>query len=394
MKIKIGVFFGGQSVEHEISIISAIQAIQAFDTDKYDVVPLYIAKNGNLYTGPAAADIEEYKNIPSLISKCQRVLLVNEEGKFNLLKYPLKKFGSNIIEQIDVAFPVVHGTNAEDGTLQGYLKTIGIPFAGCDVLASAVGMDKYVQKAVLGKNGIPVLDCLLFTAFEHESGTDNLVTLVEDNMPYPVIVKPINLGSSIGIKKAQNRSELTEAIDNAFEFAVKILVEPAIANLREINCSVLGDSSQAEASECEEPVNEGSILSFEDKYIGGAKESGSKGMASTKRKIPADISDDLRARIRETAVKSFKLLDCCGVVRIDFMLDEDTGELWFNEINTIPGSLAFYLWEPLGLTYPQLLDRLVQLALKRRREQENIVYTFESNVLSGMKLGGAKGAKR
>lgn len=394
MKIKIGVFFGGKSVEHEISIISAIQAIHAFDTEKYDIVPIYIAKNGNLYTGSLTTEIEEYKNIPSLISKSQRVLLVNEDGKYNLLKYPLKKFGSSVVDYIDVAFPIVHGTNVEDGTFQGYLRHIGIPFAGCDVLSSAVGMDKYVQKAVLGKNGIPVLDSLCFNCVEYAEGSAALAGKIEEVMKYPVIVKPINLGSSIGIKKAYNSSELADALDNAFEFATKVLVEPAIEKLREINCSVLGDLSEAEASECEEPFSDGRILSFDDKYLGNAKESGQKGMASTKRKIPADISPELRTRIRETALKAFRLLDCCGVVRIDFMLDEETGELWFNEINTIPGSLSFYLWEPLGLRYSELLDRMVMLALKRAREQENIVYTFESNVLSGVKLGGAKGAKQ
>lgn len=393
MKIKIGVFFGGQSVEHEISIISAVQAIHAFDKQKYDIVPIYIAKNGNMYTGSAINDIEEYKSLSSLITKSQRILLINEEGKFNLLKYPLKKFGNNIIDYIDVAFPIVHGTNVEDGTLQGYLKTIGIPFVGCDVLSSAMGMDKYVQKAILEKNNVPVLDCISLSSHEYEAGTENLVSLIEDNMKYPVIVKPINLGSSIGIKKAENSDELADAIDHAFGFALKILVEPAIKSLREINCSVLGDSSYAEASECEEPISTDDILSFDAKYIDGGKKGPQKGMASAKRKIPAEIPDELRERIRENAVKAFKLLDCCGVARIDFMLDEETGELWFNEINTIPGSLSFYLWEPMGLTYDKLLDKLVTLALKRHREQANIVYTFESSVLSGMKLGGSKGIK-
>lgn len=392
MKIKLGVIFGGKSVEHEISIISAVQAIYALDKEKYDIVPIYITKNNEFYTGQKLLDIENYKNINQLLKDSVRVVLVNTGNKVELFRFPFKKIGSNNVDYIDVAFPVVHGTNVEDGSLQGYLKTLNLPFVGCDVLSSAVGMDKYVMKTVLKDNNIPVLDCKCYLAKDFDN-PDNIMDEIEEKIGYPVIVKPVNLGSSIGISKASDREKLYDSLSTAFDYASKVLVETCIENLKEINCSVCGDVDSAEASECEEPVNASEILSFEDKYIGGAKESGSKGMASTKRLIPANITPQQREEIRTLAVKAFQCLGCNGVSRIDFMLDKNTNKIWLNEINTIPGSLSFYLWEPLGTPYAKLLDKMIELALKREREEENITYAFDTNVLSGVKLGGTKGAK-
>ena len=393
MKIRVGLFFGGKSVEHEVSIISAIQAFNAFNREKYDVIPVYITKNNEFYTGEAAGKIEEYRNIPALIKKSTRVIMINEGNKTKLVCYPMKKFGDSTVAEIDVAFLVVHGTNVEDGTLQGYFQTLNIPYVGCDVLSSAVGMDKYVMKAVLKDNGIPVLDCVTVTASEFSKDADAAVEKIKKKIGLPAIVKPINLGSSVGIKIGRDIDGLKEALDHAFGFSGRVLVERAIQELREINCSVCGDIDSAEASECEEPVGSDEILSFEDKYTGGSKSSKSSGMASLKRKIPADISDELRSEIREMAVKAFKCLGCSGVSRIDFMIDTAESKVYLNEINTIPGSLAFYLWEPLGVKYPELLDKMVSLALKRDRELRNLNFTFESNILSEVKLGGAKGGK-
>lgn len=392
MKIRIGVMFGGKSVEHEISIISAIQAVYSLNKEKYDIVPIYITKKNEFYIGEKIGDIEAYKNINELLKESTRIVLINTGDKVEMFRYPFKSFKNNSLGTIDMAFPIVHGTNVEDGALQGYLKTLGLTFVGCDVLASAVGMDKYVMKTVLKDNGIPVLDCKCYLAGEY-GDPEKVMDDIEKEIGYPAIVKPVDLGSSVGISKAKDRDSLYEALNTAFDFASKVLVERCIENLKEINCSVLGDSEEAEASECEEPVNSDEILSYEDKYIGGAKESGSKGMASTKRKIPADITEQQRDKIRSLAVEAFKALGCNGVSRIDFMIDKDSGEIWLNEINTIPGSLSFYLWEPLGVSYTKLLDRMIELALKREREEENITYSFDTNVLSGVKLGGTKGAK-
>lgn len=394
MKLKVAVLFGGKSVEHEISIISAIQAIQSLNKEKYEVVPIYITKNNEFYTGDDAFNIDEYKNIPKLLKKLRRIILVSDGGKTFAVGYPMKAFGKNFVKEIDVAFPIVHGTNVEDGSLQGYLKTLNLPFVGCDVLSSAVGMDKYVMKTVLKDNDIPVLDCICFNSNDFDFSAEETFEKIEAKMAYPVIVKPINLGSSVGISKACDRESLTEALSNAFMYAEKVLVEPAIVALKEINCAVLGDFKEAVASECEEPVNTDEILSYEDKYLGGGKtSSGSKGMASTKRKIPADISSEAREEIRTLAVKAFKALGCSGVSRIDFMIDTERGFIYLNEINTIPGSLSFYLWEPLGIKYSELLDKLIDITLKRKREQEAVTYAFDTNVLSGVSLGGAKGTK-
>ena len=406
MKIKVGVLFGGKTVEHEISIISAIQAMGYLDRNKYDVIPIYITKNNEFYVGEEVGKIESYTDIASLIKNSQRVIMVRDDNKVNLIKYPQKMFSKGVVDYIDIAFPVVHGTNVEDGTLQGFLKMFNIPYVGCDVLSSAVGMDKYVMKTVLKDNGIPVLDCKCYTAKQYDENEEAIIEEIEKVIGYPLIVKPVNLGSSIGISKAENRTELYDSLDTAFRYATKVLVETAVQNLKEINCSVLGDYEDAEASECEEPVSSDKILTFTEKYIGdgsakgakgakgGVKSSGSKGMATLKRKIPADITDEQRDTIRDLAVKAFKCLGCGGVSRIDFMMDTATGNIWLNEINTIPGSLSFYLWEPIGVKYTELLDRMISLALKRERESENITYTFDSNVLQGVKLGGGtKGAK-
>ncbi len=400
MKLKVAVLFGGKSTEHEISIISAIQAIGYINKEKYDVIPVYITKNNDFYVGDAVGNIEEYTHIPELLKKSTQVIWVKEGDRVSLVRYPMKKFGNNVITQVDIAFPIVHGTNVEDGTLQGYLATMGLPVVGCDVLSSAVGMNKYVMKTVLKDNDIPVLDCKCYTWKDYED-VDGLVAKIEKAFTYPVIIKPLNLGSSIGIKLAKDRDELLEALDLGFEFSKKILVERAITNLKEINCSVLGDYESAQASECEEPVNSDEILSFEDKYIGGAKggakgakTGGSKGMASLKRKIPAEISSEMRDKIRKMAVDAFICLGCSGVSRIDFMIDKDTNEVYLNEINTIPGSLSFYLWEPLGMKYETLLDNMIELTLKADRENHKVVYSFETNVLEGVKLGGgSKGSK-
>ncbi len=289
MKIKLAVIFGGKSVEHEISVISALQACEYIDREKYDIIPLYMTKTGEFYTGEQIGNIERYKDIPLLLKESTRVLLLNEDGRVNMVRYPMKKLGNNVMGSIDVAFPIVHGTNVEDGTLQGYLQTLGLPYVGSDVLASAVGMNKYVMKTVFKDNGIPVLDCKCYNLVDFED-QEKLMDGIEAGFSYPVIVKPINLGSSVGISKAADREELEEALTLAFTFARKVLVEPAIQQLQEINCAVLGDELEAEASECEEPLNAEDILTYEDKYIGGGKsKGGSKGMASLSRAIPAHI---------------------------------------------------------------------------------------------------------
>lgn len=395
MKINVAVMFGGKSVEHEISVISALQAAEHLDKEKYAVIPIYITKQGKMYTGEQIGKIDAYKDIDALLKHSRQIILSNEDGKVVMMDYPPKfRFGKRNNTVIDVVLPIVHGTNVEDGTLQGYLKTLGVPFAGCDVLASAVGMDKYIMKLVFREAGIPVLDSKCFLKTEYINREEKVISAIEAAFAYPVIVKPVNLGSSVGISKARNQEELTEALDLAFQFATTVLVERAITNLREINCAVLGDMYEAEASECEEPLNATDILSYEDKYLAGGKSAGgSKGMASLARKIPADITEDQRTLIRNMAVKAFQAIGGNGVARIDFMIDTTDNTVYLNEINTIPGSLAFYLWEPIGVSYAELLDRMIKLALKRARNEAEIIYSFDTNVLDNCNFGSPKMGK-
>ena len=392
MKLKVALVFGGKSVEHEVSVISGIQALLSLDKEKYDVIPLYLTKNNEMYIGEDIGKIEAYRDIKGLLQRSRRVIMINEQGSVKLVSYPPKKFGKNPEYDIDLVFPVVHGTNVEDGALQGYFKTLGVPFAGCDVTSSAVGMDKYIMKAILQKVGVPMLDAEVYTLSDYED-IDSLTDRIEKAFGYPVIIKPVNLGSSVGISVSKDRTELVNSLDDAFKYASRVLAERAITELREINCSVLGDENDAIASECEEPLHSEDILSYEDKYVSGGKNGGSKGMTGVSRKIPADITPEMRENVRALAVKAFKALGCCGVSRIDFMIDGADGRLYFNEINTIPGSLSFYLWEPTGVSYPELLDRIIELALKRERREKNLTFTFDTNILDSASFGGGKAGK-
>ena len=394
MKTNVAVFYGCRTVEHEVSIISAVQAMRAINRDKYDVTPVYVTKNGEMYTGDSLFTIEEYRNLTELLKKCKKVYFVREGDNVVMRDIEKKMFKKDVATVIDVAFPIVHGTNCEDGTIQGFFEYLNLPYVGCDIISSAVGMDKAVFKDVLKNAGLPVLDCITFRAREYVAEKQAICQKIAKEVGFPLIVKPVNLGSSVGITKVNTENELDSAIMLAISFADKVLVEKAITSLREINCSVLGNADECEASVCEEPFMNDEILSYEDKYMGNSKKGGqSKGMASLGRKIPADLSEEKSQEIRDLACKIFKAIGANGVVRIDFMIDTATDTVYANEINTIPGSLAFYLWEATGVKYTQLIDRMIELAFRRQRGRENITYTIDTNILSGVSFGGAKGAK-
>ncbi len=392
MKIRVAVLFGGKSVEHEVSIISAIQAMNHMDVSKYDVIPVYISKKGDFYVGEGFNQVESFRNVDELLKKATQVDVMQADGVTKLCPRKQKAFGKAKEIIFDIAFPIVHGTNVEDGALQGYLKSLGVVFVGCDVCSAAVCMDKYISKEVCKVNDIPVLDCITLLVDELKN-EEVLLDKVEAAIGYPVIVKPVNLGSSVGIAVAQKREELSKALFDAFSFSRNVLVETAVMDLREINCSVLGDESFAKASVCEEPMHTGAMLSYEDKYVSNAKGSKSQGMASVSRQIPANIPEEMNKEIQELAVRAFHVLKCNGVVRIDFILDASTGRVYLNEVNTIPGSLSFYLWEASGMKYKELLTELIELALKRKREEDNVSFAFDTNILKNCSLGGSKGAK-
>ena len=397
MALRIGVFFGGRSAEHEISIISAQQAIAVLG-DSYTVVPVYIAKDGAWYTGEGLIGMEGFQEIPALIKGATEVIPSLNPAKPALMAAKGGLFGAKVVAEIDVAFPIMHGVHGEDGTLQGVFEMADLPYVGSNTAASSAGMDKVTAKTLFKAAGIPVLDCVWFYGAQWLEETDGLIERMESKLGYPMVVKPADLGSSIGVGKADDRDSLREAIDLALEFTAKVLVEPAVVPLREINCSLLGDRDGVETSVCEEPLSGDAILSFQDKYMkgggggakGGAKGSAGAGMASLSRVVPAEIPAELEAEIKRMAVDGFRALDCAGVARVDFLLDQE-GKPYANEINTIPGSLSFYLWEHAGKSFPQLLDEMIQLALKRHRDKGRLMFSQETNVLDGFTSGGAKG---
>jgi D-alanine-D-alanine ligase len=379
MRINVGVFFGGISVEHEISVISASQAMSAMDAEKYNIIPVYISKSGIFYTGPELMDVKNYSDMNKLLAKCQRINIINDNNEPVMVKYPGGKFSNNMVGKIDVAFPVVHGTNVEDGTLQGYLEMLRIPYVGSDILGSAMGMDKVIMKKVLRESGIPTVDYVSFYSKDWYKDNAAILAKIANDIQFPVIVKPANLGSSVGIKKVNHINELEEAVFLAQTFSKKILIEKMIKHLKEINCSVLGDYEKTEASVCEEPISSDEILSYKDKYL---NKGGSKGMSATNKKLPADIPEEQARLIKSLAMATFKTLGCSGVARVDFLIDQDINQVYVNEINTIPGSLSFYLWEATGKPFPQLIDDLISLALKRERERKSIVFSYDINILA------------
>lgn len=387
MKIGIGVFFGGKTVEHEVSIISAMQTMAAIDKKKFRIVPIYIAKNGYLFTGELLTDIENFKDIDKLLNKCERCIIVQDANQAIVQRANKALFKKNVIDVIDVAFPVMHGTFGEDGSLQGFFELLGIPYVGSNVVASAVGMDKIFFKKILKEEGLPVTNYLWVYSSEIQSNMESVVASILDSFCLPLVIKPANLGSSIGISAASNKSELEASLDIASAFAQKVIIEPKVQNLKEVNCSVIGDHEFAAASVCEEPVKSEEILSYKDKYQSGNK---SKGMDSLKRIIPADIPIEMSELIKEMAIKTFVTIGCAGVARIDFLIDSINNKIYVNEINTIPGSLSFYLWEASKINFTELTSKLIDGALKRHRENNKITYSIDVNLLALNSKSGSK----
>ena len=396
MKTNIGVFFGGRSTEHEISVISASQAMHAINRDKYDVTPIYISKQGKWYTGDALFDVANYRDITALLAKCQEVYMRPIYDDYNLYRTRKPLFGSDVVTRLDVVIPVLHGSNVEDGIFEGVLQTIGIPYAGCDVLSSANGMDKITMKMILAACNIPVVDYVWFTDKQWFAQREQLIAQIESKLGYPVIVKPANLGSSVGIGCAHNREELIDKVDAAEQYSTRLIVEYMVKDLQEINCSVIGDCNEYRTSVLEQPLTSQDILTYTDKYMGGTK--GAKGMAASQKKFPADLPDAETKRIQFLAGETFRVLSCHGVSRVDVMIEgksdsdaQGCRRIFVNEINTIPGSLSFYLWEGSGMKFDEEMDFLVQLALKRKREQGMKTVSYDQNIFS--LGGGIKGGK-
>ena len=386
-KLKVGVIFGGCTVEHEVSIITAVQAMNHMDSEKYDIIPIYISKDRIWYTGKMLMDMDVYKDFDSLKKYAKKVMLVRTEDGFFLQKTN-GLFRSNVTE-LDVAFPIVHGKGVEDGSIVGLLDSVGIPYVGSGILGSALGQDKVVQKQVLEMNGISVPKYTWF--YDTEYLEDNLGILKNiKKLKYPVIVKPANLGSSVGISVAHNEEEIDACITEAIRYDNKIVVETMIPNLMEVNCSVLGNYEHQETSAIDEMLTKNDFLTFNDKYIGGGKGKlkgskkfvGAGKMSTSDRVIPARISKDLEIKVQDLAKQTFKAMNLSGVARIDFLINKKTDEVYVNEPNTIPGSLAFYLWNHVGKDYKTLLDEMITMAIKSYKNNAKKVSSFESNILS------------
>ena len=388
MKIKVGVIFGGETVEHEVSIISALQAIKNINEDKYEVVPIYIDKNRNWYTGMELLNIDNYKNSDFLFKNIIPVTLCKFKDEFWLLRE--KGFFKRVEDKIDIAFPIVHGVNVEDGSIVGYLESIGIPYVGSGILGSAIGQDKVVMKQLIKSEGLPIVDYVWFYDYEYVDDEEKIINSIL-KLSFPVIVKPASLGSSVGIAVVHNVEELKQAIVDAIKYDEKIVVEKVVNNLIEVNASVIGNNEYAEVSALEEVMGVDEFLSYKDKYIGGGKGYKNKGITNTNRVIPARVSDKLTSEIKELSLKVFRILNLSGVVRIDYLVDNKNSKVYVNEPNIIPGSLSFYLWKESGKDYKTLLDDLITLAIKNYKKKRKKIYSFESNILEN--ANGLKGGK-
>lgn len=400
-KMNIAVIFGSRSCEHDVSIISALQLMEAAKTAGYSVTPVYISREGLWYTGDALFSIETFREFNPMGKGVTRVNLDVSANAGDLWAWPPQRAGLFAkvpapIAHIDVAIPVLHGLHGEDGTVQGLLEMANIPYASSGVLGSAVGMDKIAMKQILRGAGYPVLDSVWLTRDQLKNEREAVIEKIEREIRYPAFVKPAALGSSIGVSKADNREELERALDLAASYDRRILVEVGINNPVEINCAALGYGEDVRTSVCEMPVPStgDKFLNFFEKYLrnAGTKGESSRGMKSLSRVVPAPIGEELTGRIQQMTKEIFKLLDCRGTVRIDFILDEND-VLYVNEPNTIPGSLAFYLWQECGVSFGQLVETMVQDALRAHADKNMNVFAYDSTILQKV-AAGAKGSKR
>ncbi|MHB8097943.1 MAG: D-alanine--D-alanine ligase family protein [Erysipelotrichaceae bacterium] len=388
MKLNIGVLFGGNSVEHEVSVISASQAIAAIDKERYHVIPLYLTKDHRLFSGDALLDVKNFKNMNSLLNKCKQVSIVKLQQRFYI--QPIKGTIFTKPHKVDIIIPVVHGTHCEDGSIQGYLETIGIPYSGSDVISAGLGQDKVYMKMVFEHHNIPMVPWMYFNSNEYHNDSQKVLSRIQNSVGLPCVVKPARLGSSVGISLVKTIESLEDAIIDAMNYDTKIVIEKAVTDLREVNCSVLGDEISVEASVLEEVMKYDAILSYKDKYQSNSK---SKGMASTSRICPAELDLTYTNKVQDLAKEVFTVLGCSGVTRIDFLIDSKTMELYVNEINTIPGSLSFYLWDKSGYNFTDLMDKLIEQSIERQRRREKMVFSFDTNLLDQYSGSGSKGSK-
>lgn len=387
------VAFGGVSPEHEVSVLTAMQAIAALEESNYTIVPLYITKEGRWLTGSSLLELENYKDLATLKQEAVACTFSHDQmGRPILLETEKSSFFTKARRYpADVVLTAFHGSDGENGAFQGTCEMYNIPYTGSGVFASSIGMQKVKAKELCRAHDIPVVEGLDFFESDWEENRKDFLQRL-DELGYPLIVKPVNLGSSIGVKRVDTADELIDAVETAFRYDANLMVEKAVAPLMEINCAVLGDAEDARASVCERPLGTTETLSFQDKYQSDSGE-GSKGMASADREIPADISEALTQQIKELSLNIFRVFRASGVARIDYLVNRDTESVFFNEINTIPGSFSFYLWEESGLSFREMLEEMIAIAKRRHRRKNGRIRSYETNLLSEKAVKGIKGLK-
>ncbi len=388
-KTTVAVIFGGRSVEHDVSVVTGHQVIRAFDPERYDVVPVYIDREGRWLTGDPLLELKHFNNEIASYKGVMSAILSPATNHHGLIINPTSgRFEKSEIKRLDVVFPAIHGTHGEDGTLQGLFDLADIPYVGCGVLASAIANDKIVTKDVLRQYGVPVVDDVHFTRAEWLENPDAIIQRITEKLSYPLFIKPATTGSSIGIGRAEDEILLRASIDVATHFDRRVLVEGAVTNCVEINCAVLGNSPDIRASALEQPVSWEEFLTYEEKYLRGGE-----GMKSAERLIPAPISPELTQQIQDYARRAFRAIEGRGTARIDFLVRPDAGEVYLNEMNTLPGSLAFYLWQEENLSPSAVVDQLVKLAQDAHIEKRRSTYNYQTNLIAQTAARGLKGLK-
>lgn len=384
MKKSVGIIIGGKSVEHEVSIITGLQILDNIDRDAYNPKIIYIDKNGDWQIGDCFNEINNFKL--KQFDDAYKVIPGFKDNKMILYTHPEIKRGffskKHENYEIDIVIPAVHGTNSEDGTLHGIFQLNGVPCAFGSVLSSAVGMDKIIMKDVFKSNKLPVVEYVWFyrSSWQEKDKKNNILTEAEE-LGFPLIIKPANLGSSVGISKAKNIEDLEKCIDVACFYDRKIIIEKCIENVREINCAVIGYEENLIVSLCEEPIGWEDFLTYEDKYI-----SKGKNLNSDKRKIPANIDEENTKKIQNYAKEAFKSIDCCGDARIDFLYDGNN--IYVNEINTIPGSIAFYLWEGLGIEFKEVVTKIIEFAEIQQKQKNLNTVSYDIDLLNKLASSG------
>lgn len=385
MRKTVAIFFGGTSPEHEVSILTGVQAFHAIDTSRYEPVPIFVDRDGKFYTGKDLVDTANYKDTGKLLSGCKCVSFIKEDNVTFMLS---KSFMGNVKKPIGCAFLAFHGAYGEGGTFQGFCEILGLPYTSSDTLGSSLCMDKVSMKHILEKYSIPMANYTFVLEKDFIENQNKTIEMIEKKIPYPVFVKPSNGGSSIGVSRVKNRNEFLRSLEVAFAFDSKVLIEQEFTKDTEINISYIGLwNDKVQNSISEEVYSDNEFLDFENKYLKGSKSkkvTGSKGMVSTNRHIPAQVSPALLKKLEQDGEKAFRVLGCSGVVRIDFLVNKKTEEYALVEVNTIPGSLAFYLWEKTGVSFTELTTRMIEIAFKKKESMESHSRKFTPQIFKNL----------